>query len=146
MAAKSKILVLGGTSYIGKFIVMASVEAGHSTFALVRESTLSHPQKSKLIQSFKSFGGDVNNHESLVKAIKQVDVLIFTLGGQQIDDQVNVIAIKEAGNIKSSGLDVDHNREVEPSASFFDKIVKIKRAIEAEGIPYTYLVKYRMLC
>ncbi|KAG5017427.1 Isoflavone reductase [Glycine max] len=126
MAAKSKILVLGGTSYIGKFIVMASVEAGHSTFALVRESTLSHPQKSKLIQSFKSFGvtllyGDVNNHESLVKAIKQVDVLIFT-------------------------LDVDHNRAVEPSASFFDKIVKIKRAIEAEGIPYTYLVKYRMLC
>ena len=39
---------------------------------------------------------------------------------------------------------MDHNREVEPSASFFDKIVKIKRAIEAEGIPYTYLVKYRM--
>ena len=56
MAAKSKILVLGGTSYIGKFIVMASVEAGHPTFALVRESTLSHPEKSKLIQSFKSFG------------------------------------------------------------------------------------------
>ncbi|KAG5126864.1 hypothetical protein JHK82_027699 [Glycine max] len=95
MAAKSKILVLGGTSYIGKFIVMASVEAGHPTFALVRESTLSHPEKSKLIQSFKSFG------VTLLYAIKQVDVLIFMLGGQQIDDQVNVIAIKEAGNIKA---------------------------------------------
>ncbi|RZB86706.1 Isoflavone reductase-like A622, partial [Glycine soja] len=98
MAAKSKILVLGGTSYIGKFIVMASVEAGHPTFALVRESTLSHPEKSKLIQSFKSFG------VTLLYAIKQVDVLIFMLGGQQIDDQVNVIAIKEAGNIKVIGL------------------------------------------
>ncbi|KAG4982851.1 hypothetical protein JHK87_027600 [Glycine soja] len=81
--AKSKILVLGGTSYIGKFIVMASVEAGHPTFALVRESTLSHPEKSKLIQSFKSFGV----------------TLLY-----QIDDQVNVIAIKEAGNIKVIGL------------------------------------------
>ena len=41
------------------------------------------------------------SHESLVKAIKQVDVVISTLGGQQIDDQVKLIAaIKEAGNIK----------------------------------------------
>ena len=56
MAAKSKILVLGGTGYIGKFIVMASAEAGHPTFALVRESTLSHPEKSKLIESFKTSG------------------------------------------------------------------------------------------
>ncbi|KAG5123556.1 hypothetical protein JHK82_030293 [Glycine max] len=102
MAAKSKILVLGGTGYIGKFIVKASAEAGHPTFALVRESTLSHPEKSKLIESFKTSGGDVNDHESLVKAIKQVDVVISTLGGQQIDDQVKVIAaIKEAGNIKA---------------------------------------------
>ena len=53
MAAKSKILVLGGTGYIGKFIVKASSEAGHPTFALVRESTLSHPEKSKLIDNFK---------------------------------------------------------------------------------------------
>ncbi|KAL2668544.1 hypothetical protein AAZX31_01G159900 [Glycine max] len=153
MAAKSKILVLGGTGYIGKFIVKASAEAGHPTFALVRETTLSHPEKSKLIESFKSSGvtllyGDVNDHESLVKAIKQVDVVISTLGGQQIDDQVKVIAaIKEAGNIKrflpsEFGLDVDHHNAVEPAASFFNKKVKIRRAIEAEGIPYTYVCSY----
>lgn len=56
MAEKSKILVLGGTGYIGKFIVEASVKEGHPTFALVRESTVSHPDKSKLIESFKSQG------------------------------------------------------------------------------------------
>jgi len=56
MAAKSKILVIGGTGYIGKFIVKASSEAGHPTFALVRESTLSHPEKFKLIESFKTSG------------------------------------------------------------------------------------------
>jgi len=45
--------------------------------------------------------GDLNDHESLVKALKEVDVVISTVGGQQIDDQVKLIAaIKEAGNIK----------------------------------------------
>ncbi|KAG5089470.1 hypothetical protein JHK86_002082 [Glycine max] len=149
-ATKSKILVLGGTGYIGKFIVKASAEAGNPTFALVRESTVSHPEKSKLIESFKSSGvtilyGDLSDHESLVKAIKQVDVVISTLGGQQIDDQVKLIAaIKEAGNIKrflpsEFGLDVERHNAVEPVTSFLEKKVKIRRSIEAEGIPYTYI-------
>ncbi|KAH1266964.1 Isoflavone reductase [Glycine max] len=150
MAAKSKILVIGGTGYIGKFIVKASAETGHPTFVLVRDNTLSHPEKSKLVESFKSFGvtllyGDLTDHNSLVKAIKQVDVVISALGGQQIDDQVKIIAaIKEAGNIKrflpsEFGLDVDHHNAVEPVSSFFEKKVKIRRAIEAERIPYTYI-------
>lgn len=56
MAAKSKILIIGGTGYIGKFIVEASAKEGHPTFALVRESSLSDPVKGKLIDSFKSLG------------------------------------------------------------------------------------------
>ena len=45
--------------------------------------------------------GDVLNHESLVKAIKQVDVVISTVGHTLIADQVKIIAaIKEAGNVK----------------------------------------------
>lgn len=150
MAQKSKILVLGGTGYIGKFIVQASAKAGHPTFALVRESTVSHPEKSKLIESFKSSGvtllhGDLNDQASLVKAIKQVDVVISTLGGAQIADQVNVIAaIKEAGHIKrflpsEFGLDADRHHAVEPVTSFFEQKAKIRRAIEAAGIPYTYV-------
>jgi len=150
MAHKSKILVLGGTGYIGKFIVEASAKAGHPTFALVRESTVSHPQKSKLIESFKNSGvtlvyGDLSDYESLVKAVKQVDVVISTLGGGQISDQVKLIeAIKEAGNIKrffpsEFGSDVDRHHAVEPVTSFFAQKVKIRRAVEASGIPYTYV-------
>ncbi|XP_029127626.1 isoflavone reductase homolog A622-like isoform X2 [Cajanus cajan] len=153
MAANSKILVIGGTGYIGKFIVKASAEAGHPTFVLIRETTLSHPEKSKLIESFKTYGatllyGDLSDYDSLVRAIKQVDVVISTLGGQQIDDQVKVIAaIKEAGNIKrflpsEFGLDVERHSAVEPAASYFNKRVKIRRAIEAEGIPYTYICSF----
>lgn len=150
MASKSKILFIGGTGYIGKFIVEASAKAGHPTFVLVRESTLSAPSKSQLLDHFKKLGvnlviGDVLNHESLVKAIKQVDVVISTVGHTLLGDQVKIIAaIKEAGNIKrffpsEFGNDVDRVHAVEPAKSAFATKAKIRRAVEAEGIPYTYV-------
>jgi nucleoside-diphosphate-sugar epimerase len=54
MATKSKILFIGGTGYIGKFIVEASAKAGHPTSVLVRDSTLSNPGKSNVIDNFKN--------------------------------------------------------------------------------------------
>ncbi|KAL5558018.1 hypothetical protein UlMin_034229 [Ulmus minor] len=150
MAEKSKILIIGGTGYIGKFIVEASAKLGHPTFALVRESTVNDPAKGPLVEKFKSLGvtvllGDVNDYESLLKAIKQVDVVISTVGHMQILDQVKIIsAIKEAGNIKrffpsEFGNDVDRVHAVEPAKSAFAMKAQIRRAIEAEGIPYTYV-------
>jgi len=52
----SKILIIGATGFVGKFIVEASAKAGHPTFALVRESTLSDPSKSSIIQTFNTLG------------------------------------------------------------------------------------------
>ncbi|KAJ6385914.1 hypothetical protein OIU77_028975 [Salix suchowensis] len=146
----SKILFVGGTGYIGKFIVEASAKAGHPTFVLVRESTLSNPAKSDVIDNFKNLGvnfliGDLFDHESLVKAIKQVDVVISTVGHAQLVEQDKIIAaIKEAGNVKrffpsEFGNDVDRTNAVEPAKSAFATKASIRRAIEAEGIPYTYV-------
>lgn len=43
----------------------------------------------------------MNDHGSLVKAIKQVDVVISTVGRKQLLDQTKIIsAIKVSGNIK----------------------------------------------
>lgn len=53
---KSKNLIIGGTGYIGKFVVEASVKAGHPTSVLVRESTVADPVKGKLIDNFKNSG------------------------------------------------------------------------------------------
>lgn len=150
MAHKSKILIIGGTGYIGKFIVEASAKSGHPTFALVRESTVSDPVKGKLVENFKSLGvtllhGDLYDHASLVKAIKHVDVVISTVGHLQLADQVKIIAaIKEAGNVKrffpsEFGNDVDRVHAVEPAKSAFATKAEIRRKIEAEGIPYTYV-------
>ncbi|XP_058217226.1 isoflavone reductase-like protein [Rhododendron vialii] len=150
IAEKTKILIIGATGYIGKFIVEASAKSGHPTFALVRESTVSDPAKAKLIDGFKNSGvtvlhGDLYDHESLVKAIKQVDVVISTVSTMQLLDQVKIIAaIKEVGNIKrffpsEFGGDVDHVNGVEPAKTLFAMKVQIRRAIEAEGIPHTYV-------
>ncbi|CDP20330.1 unnamed protein product [Coffea canephora] len=118
MDVKSKILIIGGTGNIGKYLVEASAKAGHPTFALVRESTISDPKRAAIIESFKSLGviflhGDLHNHQQLVNAIKQVDIVISAVGGDLVAHQVKIIeAIKEAGNIKrflpsEFGVDVD---------------------------------------
>ncbi|OMO75175.1 NmrA-like protein [Corchorus olitorius] len=154
MAGKSKILIMGATGYIGKFIVEASVKEGHPTFALVRQTSVSDPAKRKLIDNFNNLGvqllyGDLYDHESLVKAIKQVDVVISALGDiKHLADQVKIIAaIKEAGNVKrffpsEFGSDADRVHAVEPAKSGFGIKAQIRRVIEAEGIPYTYLCSY----
>ncbi|XP_027062479.1 isoflavone reductase homolog TP7-like [Coffea eugenioides] len=150
MPEKSKILIIGGTGYIGEFIVEASTKAGHPTFVLVRESTVSDPVKGKFVEGFKNSGatlvhGDLYDHESLVKAIKQVDVVILTVGNGQLNDQRKIIdAIKEAGNVKKFypsefGVDVDRQNAVEPAKSAFAGKSQLRRATEAAGIPYTCL-------
>ncbi|THG15032.1 hypothetical protein TEA_013938 [Camellia sinensis var. sinensis] len=98
---KSKILIIGETGCIGKFVVEASAKSGHPTFTPV-----SDPVKGKLIEGFKNSGvtlvhSDLHNHKSLVKAIKQVDVVISTIGSMQLAYQTKIIATnKEARNIK----------------------------------------------
>ncbi|KAM0028862.1 putative NmrA-like domain, NAD(P)-binding domain superfamily [Helianthus debilis subsp. tardiflorus] len=150
MAERSKILIIGGTGYTGKFIVEASANAGHPTFVLVRESTLSDPSKSSVIDCFKKAGvniitGDLHDNERLITAIKQVDVVISAVGLSQLADQVKIVAaIKEAGNIKKFypsefGNDVDRSHAVGPAKTLFATKAQVRRAIEAENIPYTYI-------
>ncbi|KAK7367369.1 hypothetical protein VNO80_09381 [Phaseolus coccineus] len=136
MAGKDRILVLGPTGAIGRHIVWASVKAGNPTYVLVRDTpptvnkprlvTAANPEtREELLQNFQNSGvfliqGDMNDHQSLVSAIKQVDVVICSFGRLLIEDQVKIIAaIKEAGNIKrffpsEFGLDVDRQDAVEP--------------------------------
>jgi uncharacterized protein YbjT (DUF2867 family) len=150
MATKSKILVIGATGYVGKYIAEASAKAGNPTFALIRASTLASPAKAQELDGLKSVGvtlltGDLNDHESLVNAVKQVDVVISTVGRHLLLDQKNIIAaIKEAGNVKrffpsEFGNDPDRVHAVDPAKTAYANKVIIRRAIEAEGIPHTYV-------
>ncbi|KAG8043051.1 hypothetical protein GUJ93_ZPchr0008g13874 [Zizania palustris] len=149
---KSRILVVGGTGYIGKHVVAASARLGHATTALVRDLAPSDPAKAQLLQSFRDAGvtllqGDLYDHAGLVEAVRAADVVISTVGALQIADQTKLIAaIKEAGGNarrflpSEFGLDVDRTNAVEPAKSLFAVKAGIRRAVEAEGIPYTYVV------
>jgi uncharacterized protein YbjT (DUF2867 family) len=89
--------------------------------------------------------GDLNDHESLVKAIKQVDVVISTVGRPLLLNQEKIIAaIKEAGNVtrffpSEFGNDSDRVHAVDPAKTTYANKAIIRRAIEAAGIPFTYV-------
>lgn len=77
MAEKSKILIIGATGYIGKFIVEASSKHGHPTFVLVRETTASDPKKSEVIQNFKNLGVSIIYVSNYSDTNSNIDQLWF---------------------------------------------------------------------
>ncbi|KAK2631470.1 hypothetical protein EUGRSUZ_L02863 [Eucalyptus grandis] len=114
-----------------RFVLFSSSSSSSSFFDLV----LAEPHMK----------GDIYDQKSLLSAIKQVDVVISTVGIAQLEDQDRIVAaIKAAGNIKrflpsEFGTDVDRVHAVEPAKAGYAIKAKIRRLVEAEGIPYTYV-------
>ena len=53
----SSILIFGGTGYIGRHMVMASIKMGHPTYVYSRPMTpQTDPSKTELLRGFKSMG------------------------------------------------------------------------------------------
>lgn len=148
---KSKILIFGGSGYLGNYMLRASLSMGHPTYAYLRPiKPNSDPSKLQLHHHFQSLGvtlfhGELDDHEKLVAVLRQVDVVISTLAVPQHLLQLKIIeAIKEAGNIKrfvpsEFGNDVDRVSGLPPFQALLDNKKKIRRATEAAGIPYTYV-------
>ncbi|XP_059631923.1 eugenol synthase 1-like [Cornus florida] len=147
----SKILVFGGTGYVGKCMVKASIKMGHPTYVYGRPLTLdTNPSKLQLHEELQSMGvtiiqGELDEHEKLVSIMKEVDVVISTLAIPQVLDQLNIInAMKIAGNMKrfipsDFGCEEDRIIGLPPFQACLDKKKKIRRATEEAGIPYTYV-------
>jgi uncharacterized protein YbjT (DUF2867 family) len=98
----------------------------------------------------------MNEHESLVAAVKQADVVISAVGHhhgpQELHQgQLNIVAaIKQAGNVKrfvpsEYGMDVEQGLEavVEPARSMLlVGKVRVREAVRAAGIPHTFICSY----
>ncbi|XXG78094.1 hypothetical protein AAC387_Pa08g2111 [Persea americana] len=153
---KSKVLVAGGTGYIGKRIVKASLAQGHETYVLHRPEIGVDIEKVQMLLSFKEQGarlieGSFSDHRSLVDAVKQVDVVICTISGVHIRShhillQLKLVdAIKQAGNIKRflpSEFGTDPARmadAMEPGRVTYDDKMVVRKAIQDAGIPFTYI-------
>ncbi|WJX36456.1 Eugenol synthase 1 [Trifolium repens] len=149
-ANKNKILVFGGTGYIGKYMVKASISLGYPTFVYTHPINSKTPtSKIQLCKEFNSMGvtiveGELK-HEQIVKVIKQVDIVICTFPYPLVLEQLKIIeAIKVAGNIKrffpsDFGVEEDRVHPLPPFQAFLDKKIKVRREIEAAGIPYTFV-------
>lgn len=148
---KWKILFFGGTGYIGKYMVKASVSMGHPTFVYVRPlSPKSSSSSARLRQEFQAMGvtliqGELEEHDKMVSVLRQGDVVISTVPYPLVLAQYHIIdAIKAAGNIKrflpsDFGCEEDRITPLPPFQAVLDKKRSIRRAIEAAGIPYTFV-------
>ncbi|CAL0311768.1 unnamed protein product [Lupinus luteus] len=153
---KSKVLVVGGTGYIGRRIVKASLEHGHETYVLQRPEIGLDIEKLQILLSFKKQGAilveaSFSDHHSLVDAVKLVDVVICTMSGvhfrsHNLLTQLKLVeAIKDAGNIKrflpsEFGMDPAlMGHALEPGRVTFDEKMTVRKAIEEANIPFTYI-------
>ncbi|XP_061343059.1 isoflavone reductase homolog [Gastrolobium bilobum] len=153
---KSKVLVVGGTGYVGRRIVKASLEQGHETFVLKRPEIGLDIEKVQILLSFKKQGAhlveaSISDHQSLVDAVKLVDVVICTMSGvhfrsHNILTQLKLVeAIKDAGNVKrflpsEFGMDPAlMGHALEPGRVTFDEKMIVRKAIEDASIPFTYI-------
>ncbi|XP_010540727.1 PREDICTED: pinoresinol reductase 1-like [Tarenaya hassleriana] len=155
---RTRVLVVGGTGYVGKRIVRACLAEGHETYVLQRPEIGRHEiEKVQMLMSFKKLGAKLveasfSDHRSLVSAVKLVDVVISAVSGVHFRShsillQLKLVdAIKEAGNVKrflpsEYGMDPSRmGKALPPGRETFDEKMEVRRAIEAAGIPHTYVL------
>ncbi|KAG1334883.1 leucoanthocyanidin reductase [Cocos nucifera] len=144
-------LIVGATGYIGRFVADACLDIGRTTYVLVRPGSVC-PARAAAVHALRAKGaivveGSVSDKELLERKLREegIEVVISVLGGSQILDQLNLIdSIKAVGTIKrflpsEFGHDIDKANPVEPGLTFYEQKRKVRRAIEAMGIPYTYI-------
>ncbi|GFZ17088.1 pinoresinol reductase 2 [Actinidia rufa] len=155
---KSKVLIVGGTGYLGRRLVVACLGQGHETYVLHRPEIGADVDKAQMLLSYKERGahlipGSFGDHRSLVDAMKLVDVVICAISGvhpysepHHILLQLKLVdAIKEAGNVKRffpSEFGTDPARmegAMEPGRVTFDDKMMVRRAIQDAKIPHTYV-------
>ncbi|KAK1559614.1 hypothetical protein Q3G72_016465 [Acer saccharum] len=155
---KSKVLIIGGTGGLGFHLAQLSLQSSHPTFVLNRDSSSvsssssssSDPTRQQKIHSLSTAGatllkGSLEDEKSIIEAVKQVDVVICAIPSKQAHHQKLLIrAIKQVGCIKrfipsEFGADPDRTQIADLDHNFYSRRSEIRRLIETEGIPYTYI-------
>ncbi|KAK7341476.1 hypothetical protein VNO80_24406 [Phaseolus coccineus] len=149
---KSKILIIGATGSLGYHLAEASLKFCHPTFALVRHSAFSHPNKAQKLHSLSQAGatllkGSLENETTIAEAVSLVDVIICAVSAKQCLLQKPLIrVIRQLGSIKrfipsEFGSDPTraHVSELDDLHNFYAPKIEIRRLVEAEGIPHTII-------
>jgi len=96
---KSKVLIVGGTGYLGKRLVKSSLANGHDTYILQRPEIGVDIEKVEMLIFFKMQGAHLvtayfNDHQSLMDAVKLVDVVICAITGVHIRSHHILLQLK----------------------------------------------------
>ncbi|WOL12649.1 leucoanthocyanidin reductase-like isoform X2 [Canna indica] len=149
-AAGSAVLVVGGTGYIGRFVAEAAIASGLTTFVLVRPfHGRACPSRLAALRHRGAIilEGSAADREFVEKTLREngIDVVVSAVGGGSILDQLSLLdAVRAAGTVKrflpsEFGHDIDRANPVEPGLSFYKEKRRIRRAVEAAAVPYTYI-------
>ncbi|KAK3442794.1 hypothetical protein EUGRSUZ_B03055 [Eucalyptus grandis] len=150
-SGSGRVLIVGATGFIGRFITEASIAEGRPTYILVRPRS-SSSSKANTAETLEKKGAIVihglMNDRSLMEAIlkeHEIEIVISAAGGADILDQLTLVeAIKSVGTVKrflpsEFGHDVDRAEPVEPGLTMYKEKRKVRRLIEEHDLPYTYI-------
>ncbi|CAK8573081.1 unnamed protein product [Lathyrus sativus] len=152
LASKNRVLIIGATGFMGKFLTEASLSSAHPTYLLIRPGGPLISQKSTTIKTFQEKGaiiiyGGVDNKEFMEKILKkyEIDIVISAIGAESLLDQITLVeAMKTIKTVKrflpsEFGHDVDRADPVEPGLGMYKQKRLVRRVIEESGVPYTYI-------
>ncbi|KAH7330480.1 putative isoflavone reductase like protein [Rhexocercosporidium sp. MPI-PUGE-AT-0058] len=149
---KENLLILGGTGYIGSYILDQIVKAKDSFGHIaIFTSPKTAESKAELLDGLRAKGvgvivGNVQKPEDLLKAFQGVDTVISAVGRMAIGEQVEWIKLAEqAPTVKrffpsEYGTDIEYGPESANEVPHQQKL-KVRAALkETSGLEYTYIV------
>lgn len=128
-----RVAVIGGTGFVGSYLVDELVRQGHHPVLLVRpgsESKVVHPERCELIK------GDVKDADALRQTLKGCDAVIYTIGilREFKSKGVTFEALQYEGAARTMDLALAENVK--------RFLLMSANAVEPEGTPYQ-TTKYR---
>ncbi|ORY68949.1 NmrA-like family protein [Pseudomassariella vexata] len=155
----SKILIIGSTGVIGKYITAAilsakgaSIPSLSSVSILTSASTVSNPDKESLLSTWKSKGlsvitGDIHNADDVGKAYTGIDTVVSCLGRGGLLEQIDLLKwAEESDSVKwffpsEYGTDIEYDESSNDEKPHQNKL-KVRKYIREnlKKVKVTYVV------
>lgn len=127
----STILVTGATGNVGRHIVSALAEQGHTVRALVRD-----PDRAPLPQGVTAVRGDLSDPDSLEPALRGAERVFLMWPGLPVRPRVVELIAGHAERVVYLSADVPDLRDGERPAVFHQQI---ERQIRNSGLSWTFV-------
>ncbi|MER9655058.1 NmrA family NAD(P)-binding protein [Mesorhizobium sp. M0152] len=137
-------LIIGATGLLGSEMAKASARHGDRLHVLVRPATAGNEER---VGPLRELGatvhvGDLDDYDSLVRAVGQVDRVISSVHVDSASEMTLVRAVKDAGVsrfVPSAGFGLDFAAAAPGSIAPLDIKRAVFDAVKAADLPYTVI-------